>query len=496
MKSDFNKNLKIYNSLSGKKELFVPINKKKIGMYVCGPTVYNNAHLGNCRTFISFDLINRYLIHLGFKVRYVRNLTDVGHLENDDDDGEDKISKKAKIEKLEPMEIVQKYSIDFHKVMERFNTLPPSIEPTATGHIIEQIDCIEQIIKSGYAYEKNGSVYFDVLKFNKKNNYGRLSGRKLENMMNNSRSLDGITDKKNPQDFALWKKAEKSHIMFWNSPWGKGFPGWHLECTAMSKKYLGDYFDIHGGGMDLKFPHHDCEIAQSEALSNKNPAKYWMHTNMLTLNGKKMSKSIDNFILPNEIFSGNNKFFEKQFSPNVVKFFMYQAHYRSVLDISNDSLIASEKGLNKLFNGLNLIPELDCNEKPSDFDIESWINNCYLKMNDDFNTPMLIAELFDCLSFINNVKKSSKNLNIIDKEKLKSTFKIFLFDILGLVDKPESNNTENKISSELIRLLIKLRNQSRENKDFKLSDQIRDDLMNLGIQLNDDKKESSYKIIK
>ena len=496
MKSDFNKNLKIYNSLSGKKELFVPINKKKIGMYVCGPTVYNNAHLGNCRTFISFDLINRYLIHLGFKVRYVRNLTDVGHLENDDDDGEDKISKKAKVEKLEPMEIVQKYSIDFHKVMERFNTLPPSIEPTATGHIIEQIDCIEQIIKSGYAYEKNDSVYFDVLKFNKKNNYGRLSGRKLENMMNNSRSLDGITDKKNPQDFALWKKAEESHIMFWNSPWGKGFPGWHLECTAMSKKYLGDYFDIHGGGMDLKFPHHDCEIAQSEALSNKNPAKYWMHTNMLTLNGKKMSKSIDNFILPNEIFSGNNKFFEKQFSPNVVKFFMYQAHYRSVLDISNDSLIASEKGLNKLFNGLNLIPELDCNEKPSDFDIESWINNCYLKMNDDFNTPMLIAELFDCLSFINNVKKSSKNLNIIDKEKLKSTFKIFLFDILGLVDKPESNNTEDKISSELIRLLIKLRNQSRENKDFKLSDQIRDDLMNLGIQLNDDKKESSYKIIK
>ncbi len=496
MKSDFNKNLKIYNSLSGKKELFVPINKKKIGMYVCGPTVYNNAHLGNCRTFISFDLINRYLIHLGFKVRYVRNLTDVGHLENDDDDGEDKISKKAKVEKLEPMEIVQKYSIDFHKVMERFNTLPPSIEPTATGHIIEQIDCIEQIIKSGYAYEKNDSVYFDVLKFNKKNNYGRLSGRKLENMMNNSRSLDGTTDKKNPQDFALWKKAEESHIMFWNSPWGKGFPGWHLECTAMSKKYLGDYFDIHGGGMDLKFPHHDCEIAQSEALSNKNPAKYWMHTNMLTLNGKKMSKSIDNFILPSEIFSGNNKFFEKQFSPNVVKFFMYQAHYRSVLDISNDSLIASEKGLNKLFNGLNLIPELDCNEKPSDFDIESWINNCYLKMNDDFNTPMLIAELFDCLSFINNVKKSSKNLNIIDKEKLESTFKIFLFDILGLVDKPESNNTEDKISSELIRLLIKLRNQSRENKDFKLSDQIRDDLMNLGIQLNDDKKESYYKKIK
>tara|TARA_B100001094_G_scaffold73422_1_gene69723 strand:+ start:17321 stop:18808 length:1488 start_codon:yes stop_codon:yes gene_type:complete len=495
MKSDYYKDLKIYNSLSGKKELFVPINNKNVGMYVCGPTVYNNAHLGNCRTFISFDLINRYLSHLGYKVRYVRNLTDVGHLENDSDSGEDKISKKARIEKLEPMEIVQKYTLDFHQIMEEFNTLPPNIEPTATGHIIEQIDSIKLILESGFAYEKNGSVYFDVLKFNKKRTYGKLSGRKIEDMMNNSRILDGSSDKKNPQDFALWKKAEDNHIMFWNSPWGKGFPGWHLECTAMSRKYLGEYFDIHGGGMDLKFPHHDCEIAQSESITNKNPAKYWMHTNMLTLNGKKMSKSIDNFILPNEVFSGNNKILNKEFSPNVVKFFIFQAHYRSVLDISNNALLASEKGLNKILDGFNLISNLECNDKSSDFDVEKWVSSCYSRMNDDFNTPMLIAEIFECLKFINNVYLGSKNLNKKDKEKIKHTLEIFLNDILGLKTKKEKNLLDNKISSDLIELLIKLRNQSRINKDFKLSDQIRDDLLKIGIQLNDDKNESSYKMI-
>ena len=495
MKSDYYKDLKIYNSLSGKKEYFVPINKKNVGMYVCGPTVYNNAHLGNCRTFISFDLINRYISHLGYKVRYVRNLTDVGHLENDSDSGEDKISKKARIEKLEPMEIVQKYTLDFHQIMEKFNTLSPNIEPTATGHIIEQIDSIKLILESGYAYEKNGSIYFDVLKFNKKGTYGKLSGRKIDDMLNNSRILDGSSDKKNPQDFALWKKAEDNHIMFWNSPWGKGFPGWHLECTSMSKKYLGEYFDIHGGGMDLKFPHHDCEIAQSEAITNKNPAKYWMHTNMLTLNGKKMSKSIDNFILPNEIFSGNNKIFNKEFSPNVVKFFMYQAHYRSVLDISNNALLASEKGLNKILDGFNLISNLKCNDKSSDFDVKKWVSNCYSRMNDDFNTPMLIAEIFECNRYINNVYLGSKNLNKKDKEKIKHTLEFFLNDILGLNTKKEKNFLDNKISSELIGLLIKLRNQSRVNKDFELSDQIRNDLLKIGVQLNDDKNESSYKMI-
>ena len=488
-------NLKIYNSLTGKKELLQPINKESLGMYVCGPTVYSNVHLGNVRTFMSFDIIYRYLLHLGFKVRYVRNITDAGHLENDSDNGEDRISKKARIEEIEPMEVVQRYTVDFHNTLNEFNLLPPSIEPTATGHIIEQIEIIKTILKNELAYEVNGSIYFDVIKYNKSNNYGILSKRKIEDLVHNTRKLDGQSDKKNPQDFALWKKAEDSHIMKWNSPWGYGFPGWHLECTAMSTKYLGNNFDIHGGGMDLKFPHHDCEIAQSEAITNKNPAKYWMHTNMLTLNGKKMSKSIDNFILPNEIFSGNNKIFNKEFSPNVVKFFMYQAHYRSVLDISNNALLASEKGLNKILDGFNLISNLKCNDKSSDFDVKKWVSNCYSRMNDDFNTPMLIAEIFECNRYINNVYLGSKNLNKKDKEKIKHTLEFFLNDILGLNTKKEKNFLDNKISSELIGLLIKLRNQSRVNKDFELSDQIRNDLLKIGVQLNDDKNESSYKMI-
>jgi len=494
MKSEYPQDLKIHNSLSGKKKIFIPIDKNNVGMYVCGPTVYNNAHLGNCRTFISFDLIYRYLTHLGYKVRYVRNLTDVGHLENEDDSGEDKVLKKARLEKLEPMEVVQKYTLDFHSVLKKLNTIPPNIEPTASGHIIEQIDSIKQIVESGFAYEKNGSVYFDILKFNESNTYGKLSGRKIEDMMNISRALDGVSDKKNPQDFALWKKAEKSHIMFWNSPWGKGFPGWHLECTSMSKKYLGDFFDIHGGGIDLKFPHHDCEIAQSEAIDGNNPAKYWMHTNMLTLNGKKMSKSIENFILPNEIFNGNNNKLSKSFSPNVVKFFIYQAHYRSVLDLSDEALLASEKGFNKLMTGYNLISELNCNEKKSDFDVDLWISNCYSKMNDDFNTPMLIAEMFDSIKFINNVNINSKNLNINDKKKLLKTFNDFLFHVLGFKQEPNTSN-RNDSSDELINLLIKIRNQARVNKNFELSDQIRNDLLELGVQLNDEKKDSLYKFI-
>ena len=494
MKSEYSKDLKIHNSLSGKKNFFVPIDKNNVGMYVCGPTVYNNAHLGNCRTFISFDLIYRYLTHIGYKVRYVRNLTDVGHLENEDGSGEDKISKKARLEKLEPMEVVQKYTLDFHSILKKLNTIPPNIEPTASGHIIEQIDSIKQIVESGFAYEKNGSVYFDILKFNESNTYGKLSGRKIEDMMNMSRALDGVSDKKNPQDFALWKKAEKNHIMYWNSPWGKGFPGWHLECTSMSKKYLGDFFDIHGGGIDLKFPHHDCEIAQSEAIDGNNPAKYWMHTNMLTLNGKKMSKSIENFILPNEIFNGNNNKLSKSFRPNVVKFFIYQAHYRSVLDLSDEALLASEKGFNKLMSGYNLISELNCNEKKSDFDIDFWISNCYSKMNDDFNTPMLIAEMFDSIKFINNVNINSKNLNINDKKKLLKTFNDFLFHVLGFKQESKTSN-KNDSSDELINLLIKIRNQARVNKNFELSDQIRYDLLELGVQLNDEKKDSSYKFI-
>ena len=486
--------LKIYNSLSKSKESFKPVHDGHIGMYVCGPTVYSNAHLGNVRTFMFFDVAFRYFLHLGYKVRYVRNITDAGHLENDADEGEDRISKKARLEQIEPMEVVQRYTVDFHEVLKKYNFLPPNIEPTATGHIVEQIEMIKEIIEKGLGYEINGSVYFDVVAYNKENHYGILSGRKIEDAIHNTRTLDGQSDKKNPQDFALWKKAEENHIMFWNSPWGKGFPGWHLECTSMSKKYLGDFFDIHGGGLDLKFPHHDCEIAQSEAIDGSNPAKYWMHTNMLTLNGKKMSKSIENFILPNEIFNGNNKILSKSFSPNVVKFFIYQAHYRSVLDLSNDALLASEKGFNKLMSGYNLISKLDCNEKKSDFDVDLWIANCYSKMNDDFNTPMLIAEMFDCIKFINSVNIKSKNLKISDKEKLHEVFNNFLFNVLGF--KKESDNSTRKDSSnELIKLLIKLRNQARVNKNFELSDQIRNELLEIGVQLNDEKKDSSYKFI-
>tara|TARA_B100000780_G_scaffold241177_1_gene183557 strand:+ start:5094 stop:6578 length:1485 start_codon:yes stop_codon:yes gene_type:complete len=494
MISNYAKDLKIYNSLTGKKDKFTPIQQSKVGMYVCGPTVYSNAHLGNCRTFISFDLIFRYLLHLGYKVRYVRNLTDVGHLENEDDTGEDKVSKKARLENLEPMEVVQKYTLDFHDILKKFNTIPPSIEPSASGHIIEQIESIKQIISSGFAYEKNGSIYFDIIEFNKSNSYGKLSGRKVEEMMNNSRVLDGSTDKKNPQDFALWKKAEKTHIMSWDSPWGKGFPGWHLECTSMSKKYLGNSFDIHGGGIDLKFPHHDCEIAQSEAIDGNNPAKFWMHTNMLTLNGRKMSKSVDNFILPNQIFNGDNQNLSKGFNPNTVKFFIYQAHYRSVLDLSNNTLIASEKGFKKLISGYDLISSLKCNNEKSDFDVDQWISNCYSKLNDDFNTPMLIADLFECVKFLNNVNISLKNLNNNDKEKLTITFNDILFSILGFTK--ETNEVDKSGSQkELIELLIKLRSQARNDKNFVLSDKIRDELLELGIQLNDDKNSSSFELI-
>ena len=495
MISNLAKDLKIYNSISGKKESFIPIEKNNVGMYVCGPTVYSNAHLGNCRTFISFDLIFRYLTHLGFKVRYVRNLTDVGHLENEDDTGEDKISKKARLEKLEPMEVVQKYTIDFHQIMNKFNTIPPNIEPTASGHIIEQIESIKKIISSGYAYEKNGSVYFDISEFNKSKKYGKLSGRKIEEMMNQSRGLDGSSDKKNPQDFALWKKAEKNHIMNWDSPWGKGFPGWHLECTSMSKKYLGESFDIHGGGIDLKFPHHDCEIAQSEAIDGCNPAKYWMHTNMLTLNGKKMSKSVDNFILPSQIFDGQNKILSKKFDPNTVKFFIYQAHYRSILDLSDKALLASEKGFKKLISVFNLIETLKSNENKSDFNVDNWITNCYEKLNDDFNTPMLIAELFDCVKFLNGVNIGSKNLNSSDKNKISTTFKFMLFDILGFSQQLDEKIDHNS-QKELIELLIKIRSNARNEKNFKLSDEIRNELLNLGIKLNDDGSSSSFEIMK
>jgi cysteinyl-tRNA synthetase len=489
-----NQSLSIYNSLSKKKELFKPIHDKFVGMYVCGPTVYSNVHLGNCRTFLSFDLIFRYLQHLGYKVRYVRNITDAGHLENDADYGEDRIAKKARIEEIEPMEVVQRYTVDFHTIMAKFNALPPSIEPTATGHIIEQIELIKKIIAEGFAYEVNGSVYFDVHAFNKTYKYGVLSGRNLEDMIANTRELDGQSDKKNPQDFALWKKAEPQHIMRWPSPWSDGFPGWHLECTAMSTKYLGEKFDIHGGGMDLKFPHHECEIAQAEACNHKPPVNYWIHANMLTLNGKKMAKSTGNNILPNEIFSGNNSILSKPFSPAIVKFFMYQAHYRSILDFSDDALLASEKGFNKLMEAIQEISNLKTSNTSS-FSVQAWKQSCYDAMNDDFNSPILIAQLFEGVKLINLIKQEKHTITQEDLNILKETFHLFTFEVLGLTKQEEGITNTNETLKKVVQLLIEIRNQARANKDFATSDKIRDQLLAAGIQLKDDKEGTSFSIL-
>tara|TARA_B100000401_G_scaffold436055_1_gene378852 strand:+ start:674 stop:2116 length:1443 start_codon:yes stop_codon:yes gene_type:complete len=476
-----NQDLKFYNSLTSQKESFKPLNKNKVGMYVCGPTVYNTVHLGNCRTFISFDLIYRYLKHIGFDIRYVRNITDVGHLEENSDD--DKILKRAKLENLEPMEVVQKYTNEFHEIMKDFGLLKPSIEPTASGHIIEQIEMIEEILNNGHAYEKNGSIYFDLEKFSNDFEYGKLSKRKLDDVINESRKLENVSDKKNPQDFALWKKASSKHIMKWKSPWGMGFPGWHLECSAMSRKYLGDNFDIHGGGIDLKFPHHDCEIAQCESANKNIPANYWLHTNMLTLNGKKMSKSTNNYILPNEIFNGNNDFFDKAFSPNVVKFFMYHAHYRNQLDISNDALIGAEKALNKIEKALFLLDELEISDS-SDLNVDEWVDKCYENLNDDLNTPKLIASIFEVVKFIFEVNNGTL---IIDKksiQQIKKYLNIFLIDILGLTIQ-KNNNIELDIN--LINLIKEIRDLERNKKNYELSDFIRDRLNSLGINIEDNK---------
>ncbi|MBL7559969.1 cysteine--tRNA ligase [Olleya sp. YSTF-M6] len=484
-------NIKIYNSLTGEKDNFKPINEGYIGMYVCGPTVYSNVHLGNVRTFMSFDVIFRYLKHLGFKVRYVRNITDAGHLENDADVGEDKITKKARLEEIEPMEVVQRYTVDFHNILNTFNFLPPSIEPTATGHIIEQIELIKTIIDNGFAYEVNGSVYFDVHKYDETNNYGVLSKRKLEDLIHNTRALDGQSDKKNPQDFALWKKAEPTHIMRWPSPWSDGFPGWHLECTAMSTKYLGDQFDIHGGGMDLKFPHHECEIAQNQAALGKSPVNYWMHANMLELNGQRMSKSTGNTVNPDELLSGNNKFFSKAYTPSVIRFFVAQSSYRSILDLTDDGLLASEKGYNRLMDGVNQLDHLKAS-KTSTLDIATWKQKCYDAMNDDFNTPIVIANLFEAVKYINQIKEGSATLNATDLEYLKTTIHAFVYDILGLKnDKTEAGAGTDKLSGA-VQLLIKLRQEARVNKDFALSDQIRDELAEAGIQLKDGKDGTTF----
>ncbi|MBJ6368365.1 cysteine--tRNA ligase [Snuella sedimenti] len=484
--------IKIYNSLSGTKELFTPINEGHIGMYVCGPTVYSNVHLGNVRTFMSFDMIFRYLKHLGYKVRYVRNITDAGHLENDADAGEDKITKKARLEQIEPMEVVQRYTVDFHNILNTFNFLPPSIEPTATGHIIEQIELIKNIIDNGFAYEVNGSVYFDVHKFNETNEYGKLSKRKLDDLVHNTRALDGQSDKKNPQDFALWKRAEPQHIMRWPSPWSDGFPGWHLECTAMSTKYLGEQFDIHGGGMDLKFPHHECEIAQNEAAKGQSPVNYWMHANMLELNGQRMSKTTGNTVNPDELLSGNNKFFSKAYAPSVIRFFIAQSSYRSILDLTDDGLLASEKGFYRLMDAINLLGSLKSSEKSS-IAINAWKQKCYDAMNDDFNSPILIAHLFEAVKYINQVKEGSESLTSEDLNTLKETINVFTFDVLGLENVTKKDAGTDKLSGA-VSVLIKLRQEARANKDFALSDKIRDELAAVGIQLKDGKDGTTFSV--
>ena len=483
--------INIYNSLTKSKEPFKTIHEGLVGMYVCGPTVYSNVHLGNVRTFMFFDVIYRYFLHLGYKVRYVRNITDVGHLENDADDGEDRIAKKARIEQLEPMEVVQKYTVDFHDVLSKYNFLPPSIEPIASGHITDQIEMIKTIIDKGFGYEINGSVYFDVIAYSKENHYGILSGRKVEDAIHNTRTLDGQSDKKNPQDFALWKKADDRHIMRWPSPWSEGFPGWHIECSAMSSKYLGTHFDIHGGGMDLKFPHHESEIAQSKICYGEDPVNYWIHPNMLLLNGQKMAKSSGNYILPGQILTGENTILKKPFSASVVRFFNMQANYRSILDFSSDALEASEKGHQKLMVAYETLSKLSIH-KTTSIDIKAWRQKCYDAMNDDFNTPVLISNLFEGVKFIHQIKDGKETITTDDLKLFSSTMHDFIFDILGLSKSSEERGAD-KIDA-VVELLIKLRKEARENKNWKLSDQIRDELIALGIQLKDGREGTSYTI--
>jgi cysteinyl-tRNA synthetase len=482
--------LKIYDTLSRETKVFEPIHAPFVGMYVCGPTVYSNAHLGNVRTFTSFDIVFRYLTHLGYKVRYVRNITDAGHLENDADEGEDKISKKAKLEKLEPMEIVQRYTVDFREVMRLFNNWPPSIEPTATGHIIEQIEMTKKIIQNGYAYESNGTVYFDVEKFSKEYPYTELSGRNLDELLNNTRDLGGQDDKSGRLDFALWIKAKPEHIMHWPSPWGEGFPGWHIECSAMSSKYLGNSFDIHGGGMDLVPTHHTNEIAQNLACNHEVPVKYWIHTNMLTVNGQKMSKSLGNSFLPHELFAGTHPLLERGYSPMTVRFFMLQAHYRSTLDFSNEALQAAEKGFQRLINAVKLLPNLKASAN-SDVNIDELIDNVYNALNDDFNTPITLAALFDGVRMINSINDGKSKISEEDLVKLRKLFKDIVFDVLGLM---EESTADNSKVDGLMKMILEQRASAKARRDFAASDGIRDQLKEIGIEVKDGKEGATYTI--
>ncbi len=480
-------NLVIYNTLTRKKEKFAPLNPPFVGMYVCGPTVYSDVHLGNCRTFVSFDLIYRYLLYSGYKVRYVRNITDAGHLEGDRDEGDDKFSKKARLEQREPMEIVQRYTLGFHDIMRLFNALPPSIEPTATGHIAEQIEMIKEIIVQGYAYEVNGSIYFDVEKYSKEHNYTVLTNRQMDDLLANTRSLGGQDDKKGRLDFALWINAKPEHIMRWPSPWGIGFPGWHIECSAMSNKYLGSSFDIHGGGMDLAATHHTNEIAQSQACSNSQPVKYWMHTNMLTVNGTRMSKSAGNGFLPQELFTGNHPLLKSGYTPMPVRFFMLQAHYRSTLDFSNEALEASDKGFKRLMSAMRLLDKLPASTK-SDFEVDAFKKRCIDAMDDDFNSPVLIAELFEASRFINSVFDNKASISQPDLESLKNVMNQFVFDVLGLQHEFAQGDDTGKIMD----FIVRLRQEAKANKDYAISDKIRIGLEEIGIQLKDSKTGTTW----
>ncbi len=482
----------IYNTLSRTKEEFKAINPPFVGMYVCGPTVYSDVHLGNCRTFMSFDIIYRYLLHLGYKVRYVRNITDAGHLEGDADVGEDKISKKAKLAQLEPMEIVQKYTVGFRDIMALFNTLPPSIEPTATGHIIEQQEIAKKIIDNGLAYESNGTVYFDVEKFAKTNNYTALTNRKLEELLENTRDLEGQDDKKGRLDFALWIKAKPEHLMKWPSPWGVGFPGWHIECSAMSTKYLGEQFDIHGGGMDLQATHHTNEIAQNIAYCGKSPANYWLHTNMLTVNGQKMSKSLGNSFLPIELFTGQHPLLNKGFTPMTVRFFMMQTHYRSTLDFSNEALEASEKAYNRLMDSYKTLQSLKPSGTSTDI-VSKLQKDCYEAMNDDFNTPVLIAHLFEAVRIINSANDKKMSLTQKDIDLLHRIYQHFVFDVMGL-KKDEETGKAYKALEGVMNLVLSLRDKAKSNKDFTTSDEIRNNLTALNIQVKDSKEGTAWSI--
>jgi cysteinyl-tRNA synthetase len=484
--------LYIYNTLSRKKELFVPLHENKVGMYVCGPTVYGDGHLGHARPAITFDILFRYLQHLGYKVRYVRNITDVGHLENDADSGEDKIAKKARLDELEPMEVVQYYLNRYHKAMEALNVLPPSIEPHASGHIMEQIEFTQKILDAGFAYESEGSVYFDVEKYNKQYNYGKLSGRNVDEMLESTRELDGQSEKRRSVDFALWKKASPEHIMRWKAPWSEGFPGWHMECSAMGTKYLGEQFDIHGGGMDLMFPHHECEIAQSCAALGKESVKYWMHNNMITINGQKMGKSLGNFITLDEFFTGNHPLLSQPFSPMTVRFFILQAHYRSTVDFSSTALEASEKGLSRLMEGYTRLQKL-APSATSTVETAGIRAKCEEAMCDDLNTPIVISYLFDALKAINLVHDGKETISAADLDELKSVFKLFVEEILGLKSENDSSSG-SEAYKKAIDLLLNMRLEAKRNKDWATSDKIRNELTALGFEIKDTKDGFEWKI--